>query len=410
MEVKIEKPKSYIREIKISVPYRDLEEEQKKIAEMYRNSATVPGFRKGKAPVSVILNRFNKEINKEAQDNVIKNAFMRAVKDNNLNPITFADIDGIKIPEGKGNVTFRARFQVIPDFELKLDGIKTSYKPRKVSTSDVKKVISDLQGKYTTLRPASRPSKTNDNIEFDYTIFDKNNSKVDVVHGMTVECKDEKDKNSLYSLLKGVQPGEDIKGEIVYPGEFPVIELHGKPVTILLKVKEVKEKVIPQIDDNFAKTFGLNSLKDLKETIYKQLSGENELIAKNLGQDQLIDKLFHNNDFEVPEALIDYYLRKQMEEMKNVNKEDINEDELRRLAENKARLNIILDRIADREKIEVSNDEIEKIIEKEAVRESVSKEELRRFLNHSGRLEDIISLLKREKAYDFLQKNFLIKG
>ncbi len=409
MEVTIKKPKSYIREIEVSFPSNKLAKEQEKIAQNYRHRVVIPGFRKGKAPVSVIMNRFKKEIQEEAKDNVIKSAFTSAVKENNLNPITFVDIKDIKIPEEKGTITFRASFQVIPDFELKLDGIKVICKKHKISKKDVRKVVSDLQRKYTALKPASNPSREGNVIEFDYEVSDMNGKKIDAVSYMTIEYRKEKYKASLFSLLDGVKPGDKIEGEIGYPKIFPVIELHGKPIKILLEVREVKEKVVPKIDDSFAKLLGLSSLKELEESIYKQLSEENEIKTINSGQEELIEKLLHNNNFEVPDALVSYYLKQQKQRMKDAKQEDYDEDELQRMAVRKAQLNIILDRIAETQKIEARNDEIEEIIEKEATNESIRKEELKKYLIESGRLEDIISILKREKALIFLQENFLIK-
>lgn len=406
MEVKIKKPKSYIREMEISVPYKNLEEERRKIAGSYRSRAVVPGFRKGKAPVSVIVNRFKKEIEKEAQDNVIKYAFEKAVSDNNLNPITNAAIKDILIPKKEGKITFRAHFQVIPDFELKLDNIKTIYKPRKVSGKDVKNVISDLQKKYTTLRPVSRPSKAGDNIEFDYTVLDDNGKKIDAAQGMTADCKARRDKSSLSFLICNVKVGDSIKGEIHYPESFPVIELHGKLVTISIKVKEVKEKIIHKIDEDFAKIIGLNTLKELKESIHKQLSKENDERANSTGQDELIDKLLQQNNFEVPEALVNYYLQKLKEE----NNESSDEEELRRMIKKRVQLDIILDKIAEKEKFDVYDNLLNKIIEKETVNGSVNEEDLRKYLQDTGKMQDIILISERKRAFEFLLKNFLIKG
>ena len=406
MKVKIDKPKSYIRDMTISVPYESLEKEKMNLANNYKRSAVVPGFRKGKAPISVILNKFNKEIEKEAKDTVIKNAFIKALKDSNLNPITFANIENITIQKDEGNITFHVRFQVIPDFKLTLNGIKVTYKPGKTDDSEINKMISDIQSKYTTLKPASRPSKIGDSVEIDYIILDNDGNQIDTAQGMTIDYRNSTDKNSIYHLLREVNPGDRVKGEITYPKEFPVIEHHGKPFSILMTINEVKEKVIPEVDDDFAKVLGLNSLKDLKESISNQLSLENELREKNKGQRKLINNLFEKNKFEVPDALIEYYYRKQKEEVSN---EEYKEDELRKEAEQRARLNILLDKIADSEEIVVSNEEIEKIIEQEAVQESANKEQLRMYLERTGKLDDVVVLMKREKAFEFLQVRYLVK-
>lgn len=410
MEVKIEKPKSYVRELTISLPYENLERERKRIAETYRNRSVIPGFRKGKAPLRLILNKFDKDIEKEAKDNIIKNGFMEALRENNLNPVSYANIENVEITDDKKNIRFRANFQVIPDFELNLKTIKTTYKSPKINNEDVNKVLSDLQEKYTTLKPTSKSSKIGNSIEFDYKVFDETDNQLESLEGMVLECKKVRDKNSIYSLLPGLKSGEKTKAHITYPVEFPMIELHGKPVSILIETREVKEKIIPRLDDDFAKIVSLDSLRELKESIRGQLSKENEAKAIDSAYEELINKLLKANDFEIPEAIIDYYFKRQMEEMKTANKKNINEDDVRKFSERMARLNIILDNIAEKEKLHIPDNEIEKVLDKMGFEEDISMEEKKRFLEQSGRLDDIITILKREKSYDFLKKNFLIKG
>ncbi len=407
MEVKIEKPKSYIREVHVSLPYSNLEQERSKIAQEYKNSAAVPGFRKGKAPVSIILNTFAKEIENEAKDKVVKRAFIQILKENNLNPITYAEIENIQASKDTGNISFRARFQIIPPFKLKLEGIRTTYKTRKVSGTDVKRVLLDLLKKYSTLKPASGPSKTGDFIEFDYIAFNKQGNEIDAIQGMTVELEKKK-KGSLHSLLDGVNGSQHIKGEIEYPQEFPVDELHGQSIVIEISVREVKERITPKLDDDFAKTVGFDSLMELKESIEQQLSKEQNDKARNLAKQKLLDTLIKENDFEVPDALVEFYFRQQQEIAGKT--KGIDKGVLRKLAERRARINILLDRIAEKETMEVPEKEINDFIEKEAYRQGVEKQKLRAYLEQSGGIDEITTMLRREKVFDFILIRYLVKG
>ncbi|TET23001.1 MAG: hypothetical protein E3J78_02640, partial [Candidatus Cloacimonadota bacterium] len=306
-----------------------------------------------------------------------------------------------------GNISFRARFQVIPPFELKLKGIRTTYKTKKISGTDVKLVLSDLLKKSSTLKPASRPSKTGDFIEFDYTAFNKQGNEIDAVQGMTVELEKKK-KGSLHSLLDGVNGGQNIKGEIGYPQKFPVDELHGQSIVIEISVREVKERTTPKLDDGFAKTVGFSSLMELKESIEQQLSKEENDKVRDLAKQKLLDTLIKENDFEVPDALVEFYFRQQQEITGNA--EGIDREVLRKLAERRARINILLDRIAEKEIIEVSGKEINDFIEKEAYRQGVEKQKLRVYLEQSGGIDEIITMLRREKAFDFILIRYLTKG
>jgi trigger factor len=406
MNVEIEKPKSYIRELKISLPFEDYEREKSIVVRQLQGTAEIPGFRKGKTPLSIIENKFKKEIEKEAKDTLLKNAFIQALKENNLNPISFADISEISIPQDKGEISFRVRFQVVPEFTLTLKGIETRYSGKKVLKKEIEEGLRELQKKFTTVRPTTRSAKIGDIVEFDYEVFEGKGEKVDSTQGMTMECRKPQSKKSIHSLLLGAKPKVSSEGIVLYPQEFPKEELTGREVSITLTVQEVKEKFIPEINDEFARMLGLESEKDLRESLKKQLDEENERREKRAAMEKLIEKLAKKNDFEVPDALIRYYTKLEKDRM---GEKEIEGDELRKLAERRARLNILLDRIAENEKIEVPEREMDDFIRDEATRQSVSYEELRTYLNQSGKIDDFITITKREKAYDLLQERYLKK-
>ncbi len=405
MDIKVEQPKSYIREMKIFLDYEKFEDAIRKVGRKYAKTAHIAGFRNGKAPISIVINNFKKEIEDEAQDNLIKSMFFKALKEYNLSPITYADIRDIEKRKEIGKFSFTAVFQVIPDFDLVTENIEVTYKSPKTGNDKINKVITELQEKYMTLKPVNRPSKPGDSVEFDYIVTDNKGDELDSVQGMTVDCSETDSKVSLGMMIKDLKPGDKKKQMMEYPREFPVVELYGKQVEVSIEAKEVKEKTIPSLDDNFAKTCGFDSLGELKNAIKKQLSNESEQSAIEKAMNKLIKKLIEVNKFEVPDSLVQYYLSGY----KNSSKRDSDKEELSKLAENKAKLNIILDKIAYRDKIEIAEDELEKVIERQAEGESVGKKEFRQYLEKTGKIKDIIRILKREKTYIFLRENFVTK-
>ncbi len=405
MEVRIEKPKSYIREMHISVPYERYEKEKVRITQSYASAAEIPGFRKGKAPIAMVAASFKSEIEKEAKENLIRDLFSRAVREHHLYPISYAEIEDFSASEESGRITFSARFQVIPDFELSLDGLSATFKPIAVAEDTVKKVMQDLQERYTTVKPVSRPSQPGDMIEFDVVVYDTEGVEVDSVQGMIVDCPKEKKQRLLSHHLVGVKPGERREVDISYPSTFPVMELHGKDVRIKLDIKEVKEKMIPEITDEFAKTVGLNSVSELRSSIRKQLKNEQEMIARADARERMINTLLKNNVFDVPEALLNYYRAQQKSD--GLSQDD--QEKAIAFAERKARFNIILDKTAEMKQLKVPDEEISGFLEKEAARESVDPQKLRSYLVRTGKMEDIITMFKREKALEELEKQFLRK-
>jgi trigger factor len=403
MEVRIEKPKSYIREMHISVPYEQYAKEMARITQSYQSAAEIPGFRKGKAPISMVATSYRSEIEKEAKENVIRDVFSRAVREHHLLPITYAEIEGFTASEERDLVSFSVRFQVIPDFKLSLDGLDTTFKPAPVAEESVTKVIQDLQEKFTTVKPVSRASQSGDAIEFDYVACDTAGVEVDSAQGMIVVCG--KGKGLLESQLVGVKQGEQRESDIPYPSTFPVMELHGTNVRIKMGIKEVKEKAVPEINDEFAKTVGIDSLGKLRSSIRKQLENEEEMIARANARDKMLEILLKQNDFDVPDALLGYY----REQQKDGGFEKDEKEKIDEVAERKARLNIILDKIAELKELKVPEEDINGFLEREAARESVDPQKLRSYLVQTGKMQDIVAMFKREMAFAELEKQYLKK-
>jgi trigger factor len=406
MEVRIEKPKSYIREMHISVPAERYEKEKQRIARSYRAGAEIPGFRKGKAPVSLVVASFKKEIEKEARENIVREAFSQAVREHNLNPITYAHIENFTDSDVAGFITFSARFQVIPDFELSLEGLETAVKPVNITDKKIGDVLDGLKEGYTTVRPVSRPSREGDAVEFDYVVFDENGNEIDAAQGMVVDCGKGDGKASMGALLMGVKPGQRIEGNVIYPPTFPLLELDGKQVRMELEIKEVKEKVVPEMNDELAKTLGMNSMTELKDSVRRQLEEEQETIARAEARERMVEKLLKRNVFEVPEALLRYPPGESGDETNSSE----NRERLLELAERRARFNIILDRVAELKQVKVPEEEISVFLEREATRESVDPQRLRTYLVQTGKMRDIIAMFKREKVFDEMEKEFLKKG
>lgn len=407
IQVKIDKPKSYIRELTVSFPYSIYENEEKKVVEKYRKNAIIAGFRKGRAPVSIVYSKFKKDIKEEVMTNVIEYIFPKILKEHNLSPISVADIKDFNVSREKEDVTFKASFQVVPEFTLKLDGIRTVYKPQKVKEEDIKKALSELQEKYTLLRESQKPSKVGDSIEINYRVYDDKGELRDSTDGFVLECMKGNDATSIFDLLLNSKVGEKKRGVIVYPDFLPVVELHGEKVNIEFEVVNVKEKIIPPIDDDFAKTLGMESLKELENAIRSQMEEENEQRARYEGEKKFVEKLLKLNDFELPDALRNYYLAEMEKELKD---DKYDKEKLIKIAEDKARFVIILDKVAEEEKIEITDDELTEVLKEESKDKSVDVEKIKEYLVATGKIDEIVIPLKREKAREFLLKNFLIRG
>jgi trigger factor len=409
MEIKVEKPKSYIRKVEISLPYVRFEDEMQSIAKSYKSSVSIPGFRKGKAPISIILNKFREEIENEARGRLIKDSLLKVLREKSIDPITSAEISDFKVKKDRSTVTFTAKFQVVPNFEVNLKNLKLTYKVPKVGRKDINKEIENLQNKYTMVRSTEEPSKSGDSVEIDYKVFNEEGSEIDVVQGMVIECQNDSNKDSIYTLIKGVKSGDSVEGQVVYPEEFPRSDLHNKKVNIKVDVREVKEKHVPTVNDDFAKTVGMDSVKELKKSIKEQLHSEKRESAFKKAKQDLIDKLLEKNAFEVPDALLNFYMERFKKNLEAEGSTNYDENNLRKIAKKMSRLDLIIDKIAEIEKIEATDEEIDEVIEKSSKGESMNREELKTYLEQTGKINDVVIMLRRDKVYKFLHERFIVE-
>jgi len=432
MKVKAEEKltKSRIKLV-IEINQKELEKFINQAYQEISQSLKIPGFRPGKAPKFLIEQEVgNEQIQQKILEIALPNTYYQAIKENKILPIGPPEIKLTKfVPQEL--LVYEAIISVIPEVDLgdyknkiKKSGLKL--KEPKITSQQIEAVIKNLQKQRAKIKKVQRPSKKGDRVEIDFDVFvegkkiDEASSKnypLIIGEGIMIPGFEEN--------LIGLKQDEEKKFSLKFPDEFFKKELAGKKADFKVKVKEVHELDLPQVDDKFAQEIGVKDLKTLKSDIEKSLF--EDLLKQNKidFQEKMIDKLIKDIEIDIPIVLIQeeidsmiknleqrlsntgITLERYLEQIKKT-KEDLKK-EWQPEAEKRIKIALILDKIAQKENIKVSEEEIDK--ECENILNSAPKEEkdkLKKELVSPDRRKYIKNIIKNKKVIEFLE-NLILK-
>jgi trigger factor len=407
----LQEGKGWKRTLEIEIPKETVDDEFEATYQKYQSLAKIPGFRKGKAPLDMVKLRFKEKIKEEVLETLVPKAYEEEVKEAHLNPICLPVIKDIEFEEGKA-LKFKAEFEIQPQVEAQdYLGLPLVRRTKEINEKDIEASLNYLREDTAELHPVERESKL-----YDYLI-------IGIVK--TQEGKEEKaDNQQIYldphnmiqdfqTALVGAKAGEHKEFEVDYKPDFHNKKLAGKKVQYKIDVKEVKEKVLPPVNDDFAKAVGdYQSLEDLKSKIKDGLVNRDLKDAETELKTDLINEIIRRNPFEVPDTLLDFYLDSILEDLKKryqkVDEKKVRE-EYKDIALAQIRWDFLLHRIAEKEKIEVTKEEMVTWCEENSKAMQVKAEDAIKSLENPSFSKRIKEDLLEKKTVEFLLKNAQIK-
>lgn len=415
-KVSVREDKAWKRTLEIEIAAERVDGEFEKVFKEYRSKANIKGFRLGKAPMDMIRKKFKEAAAREVLESLVPEAYENALKQKNLSPVTTPRIADIEIEPGSP-LKFTAEIEIRPEIELKdYKGIVVTKKEIKVTEEDIEKNLKMLQEKNAVLRPTDRAAKDGDYLVVDLERLNpgqKGSQKTEKAENQGTFLDPKKLLAEFYRGLQGAKPGDEKQIEAIYPKEYHDSNLAGKIVNYKVNVKEVKETNLPELDDDFARSLGeFKDLKDLRQKIQEDLERKaGEETDKDL-KNQLVREIVMKNSFEVPQTLLNHYLDSVVEDFKKQNK-DVQEDKLREqhkaLGENRIRWQFLMYQIAETEKIEVRQADIDDFTKKFAQNYKLELDKAREFLARQKELENIKESILEEKVLDFLLRNAVVQ-
>ena len=410
------------REISVEIPAAEVARETETIVQKYQKMARIPGFRRGHVPASIIKQRFGEDLKSDVVEALVPKYFRREAEKQGLMPVSQPRVTDLHIHEGEP-LRFKASFEVMP--EIQVEGYKElrADKPEIVVTDEeVERTLENVREQHATFtsvegRPladgdfaqASLDGKPKDGAD----AKDANPVHMDEV---LVEIGGKNTMPEFTEHLRGAAAGDERTFEVSYPEDASDKRLAGKKFTYTVKVHAIKQKNMPELNDDFAKELGeFTTLDAVKKQIRENMEAEKRHTAEHEAKDKLVAELVKRNEFEVPESLVDRQIDLRLERglralaAQGMKMEDMKKMDLPRLrmgqreqALQDVKSSLLLERIADMEKISISDEEVNHEVEALAKQAKQTAEAVRARLTQDGGLDRIRNRIRSEKTLNFL--------
>ena len=421
MKVQIERLDTTRVRLDIEIPSEDVNAALDETYESLRTQVSIPGFRKGRVPITILKSRFPEYVNSEAVRYLIAPAYEEAIQREKLNPLaqpTFTPpFNELQVKENEP-LAFSATVDIRPNISLpNYDELVTDKSPVDVPREDVDVYITRLQEQSATYEPldTERPVQEKDCVRIDWECsLDSKHIDTESRQDVDVELGIGAIHEELEQALLGMQIGETKTVDIEFPQEHNVAEFAGKTPQYKITLHAITEKHLPPLDDEFAKDLGYENYAQLFGLIWNNLVEEETSLHVDKQKTELLEQLIEKIDITIPDPLVDQYVQQTLQ---NVKQQLANEhrspedaginmdtlpDELRRDVIQQTKQSWIFDTIAEKEGIFVSDDELEYEIRRAAEQQNRDAQKYATLLKSSNRLEDFRGQLQHEKIYQFL--------
>jgi len=407
------------RELELEIPAEDVSKATERVAKEIARVARVPGFRPGKAPVSLIKRRFADDIKGEVLQSLVPEKVEKAVAEQRLSPVSQPQVDKLDFNEGQP-LKFRAVFEVLPEFELgKYKGLDIEMPAMEVTDEDVNKALEETRERAAAFAPVEgRAVENGDFVQLQLDGTPEGGG--DPIHADNVMCHvgAEETMQPFNDHLLGASVGDHKTFDVDYPADYPDAKLAAKKFHYDADVTLIKVKRLPELNDDFAKDVSdATTLDELKKKMRESLEHEREHRRKDLQREKIIFELVKGHDFPVPESLVEHQKDVRLERVvrslaqQGVDPRAVNLDwvSLRQRQEDRAKddvkAELIIDRIASTENIDVTEEDVQHELQHLGGHSGESVEVIRARLTKQGALDRMKAKLRSDKTLDWLAQN-----
>lgn len=434
---------SCVREVAVEIPAEVVNKEFDLVVQRYTKVARIPGFRKGKVPASIVRSRFTEEIRSDVLEALVPRYFREAVLRDGFNPISEPHIHDLENQPGQA-VRFKAAFEIMPDFQLgNYQEMKLDVAEVKVTDEDVQAELKSLQERQASFDPVheDRPLRDGDFAQISFQAVSKETVPTPPAEGQSespaptesdakaaanqpvkmdeilVEIGGENTLVEFSSNLRGAKPGEERAFDVTYPSDYHDTRLAGKTLSYTAKINALKTKTTPELTDDFAKELSqdFRTFDDLRKHLRESITAERQYQSLNDARERLLSQLAEDHVFAVPETLVQKQIDLRLEQWlrglaaQGMRTEDMKRLDFKRLrasqheaAAREVRAHMVLEKIADAENIQASDEEVNRQVQALAQQAKETPEAMQRRLADSGGIERIRKRIRGDKALRFL--------
>ena len=404
------------RELEFTVEWAEVEKDVAKVVNGFRRQARLPGFRPGKAPAALVRSRYWKDIKEEVLKNLLPRVFWDKAREEGLKVVGSPNLTDLHFENGEA-VKFQTEFDIYPEFDLgEYRRIEVPYSEPEVFDDEVNLELEQLReqnASYRNLDP--RPLADGDIAVLKLTGEPLDGGPKVEQNEMMITIGEAETLPEFSENLRGKSLGDSAEFNVKYPDDYGNEKLAGKTLAFRAEVLEMREKELPELDDDFAQDAGnYSSLEELKNQIREAIGAHRRRTAEGAAKNKLVDTLVERHRFPVPETMVDRQIATRAErQLRALEEQGVDSTKLdldwrqvrereKPLAERDVRASLILERIADEEDIQVGSDELDEPIRQYAERQKKSVSAARAELVENGTLDRVRSQMRNDKTLDFL--------
>ncbi|MCH2693253.1 MAG: trigger factor [Acidobacteriia bacterium] len=417
MKIQVNQLDSCKTEVAVEVEANLCKEDYEVVCRKYILQSRVPGFRPGKAPRNVVQQRYRDSIQSDFVEGAIRKYLQEAIKTESLSPISPPQVTDVNFSEGKPLI-FKASFEVLPPIEIsKYKGLEVEQVSTDVSKEEIEKALKQLQERMAEYLPIEdRAAQLGDHVVI--SINGQHSSRnQEKINEKEVYCElggDDTPKE-FNENLTGSNPGDIKTFQVKYSEDHQNKSLAGQEIQYSVEVKAIKQKQLPKLNDDFAKNAGdYSSLEDLRDKILANYVEQKKTAADSEMQSKLMEKIIADSPFDVPEIMVKEQLNARLNEymqtlmMQGIDPKTLNldwqtiQDQQRDQAVHDVKVALVLEWIGEKEKVTISEKEVEEEIERIAQGADQSVETLKSRLTKDGATDRIRTGLQKKKSLDLV--------
>ena len=416
------------RSIEVEASVEDVAKAFQQITKRYTKLARIPGFRAGKVPPSLIKSRFAKEVRQEVLESLVSDRFRKALQAQSIQPVSQPQISELLLAEG-APLKFKATFEVLPEMNIDgYDAVKVERPDATLEEGEFDAELANVLDHHATVEliDEDRAITDGDWAEIGFTgrlqelaqtvgedgLESKSEAQPITGEDVLIEIGGKNTLQAFNEALRGAKVGQELSFEAAYPAEFGDARLAGQTVSYDVTVKAIKKKTYPERDEEFAKQLGpYSDWNDFETKLRERVAGRKKEALESQARDKMLDELVAKYQFPVPETFVQQQIDARLERgLRALAQQGMSSDAMRQLdfgrlreaqrdqAVTEVKVSLILDRVAEREHIEITDEDMERELLMLSIQSREPLETLRKRLAEDGSLERIREQMRREKT------------
>ncbi len=411
MQVSVEATGTLERKMTVAVPAERVDQEVQKRLQSLSRTANLPGFRPGKVPAKVVASKYGPKVRQEVVDEVTRSSFYEALSAEKLQPAGLPIFEPAPSAESE-RLEYTATFEVFPEVELaSFDGVSVEVPSAEITEADIDGMIEKMRRQRVEWEEVARPAEKEDQLVVDFigTVdgekFEGGEGKnVTLVLGSSTFIPGFEDQ------LIGASKGDERTVNVTFPEPYQAAELAGKEAQFAVTVQSVSEAKLPEVDEDFARNFAIDSLDELRGELRKSMQYELDQALKGKTKQAVMDMLFEKNPLDLPKSLVDDEINALMNQMKNNLKNQgvavealeldgkMYEDQARR----RVTLSLLISEIVKANGIKASPEKIRETVDSVASTYDTPDEVVKWYYEDRERLGQIESVVLEERVVDWV--------